>query len=357
MMRVAIAPTNSALTMTAKHARRWLVGAIKLTLASCILAYLVWQAQRHDSFTRLVHEPKRWSLLFAGFALTFASVVVSFSRWYVLVKALGLRFRLADAFRLGFLGYLLNFVSLGVVGGDLFKAVFIAREQPGKRTEAVATVVMDRVVGLYGLLVVASLAFLALNAQQAIASDIVRTMFTITVALAAIGTVALAMLVFGRSGAQRTSRLAAGVPYLGRTFERLVVAGMAYRTHRVLLLAAIIFSTMVHGLLITAFTCIALGLPVVAPSLGEHCVIVPMSLVGAAIPATPNGLGTLEAGIETLYRLIPAPPGPAKGDGTVVAFGYRLATMLVAAVGLIYYLAQRSKVDDLLHEAEATAEE
>ena len=41
-----------------------------------------------------------------------------------------------------------------------FKAVFIAREQHGKRAEAVATVVIDRLIGLYVLFVVASVAAL-----------------------------------------------------------------------------------------------------------------------------------------------------------------------------------------------------
>ncbi len=61
----------------------------------------------------------------------FCAVSLTFVRWYLLVRALGLHFRLLDAFRLGFLGYLFNFVSVGSVGGDLFKAIFIAREQPG----------------------------------------------------------------------------------------------------------------------------------------------------------------------------------------------------------------------------------
>ena len=354
-MRSATASSKSAPLMSEKRAPRWLVGAIKLTLAAAILTFLVWQAQQHDSFARVIHEPKRWWLLAAGFAFTFASVVVSIVRWYMLVQALGLSFRVSDAFRLGFLGYLLNFVSLGVVGGDLFKAVFIAREQPGKRTEAVATVVVDRAVGLYGLLFVASCAFLVLSARQVINSDVVRTMFTITLVLTIVGTAALGVLLLGRSQQDRARRIAT-MPYVGPTIARLLAALTAYRTHRSLLLASIVFSIAIHSLLILAFTSIALGLPVGAPTLGEHSVIVPMSLVGAAIPATPNGLGTLEMGIETLYHLVPLPPGPASGDGTVVAFVYRLATMLVAAVGLFYYLAQRSKVDALLQEAEATAE-
>ena len=34
--------------------------------------------------------------------------------------------------------------------------MFIAREQPGKRTEAVASVLIDRVVGLYAMILVAT---------------------------------------------------------------------------------------------------------------------------------------------------------------------------------------------------------
>ncbi len=65
-----------------------------------------------------------------------------------------------EAFRLGSICFLLSFVSAGSVGGDLFKAVFLARRRPGKRVEAVASVLVDRGVGLYGLLLVVAAALL-----------------------------------------------------------------------------------------------------------------------------------------------------------------------------------------------------
>ena len=102
-----------------------------------------------------------------------------------------------DAFRLGFLGYLMNFVSLGSVGGDLFKAVFIAHEQPGKRAEAVATVFIDRVVGLYGLFVVATIAILCTGQLQT-AVEQVRIISIGTLAGTVVGAVGiLALLVPG----------------------------------------------------------------------------------------------------------------------------------------------------------------
>ena len=107
-----------------------------------------------EQYQQFKNRPKNWPLLLAAMVVVFCAVALTFVRWYLLVRAL-LRFRILDAFRLGFLGYLFNFVSVGSVGGDLFKAFFIAREQPGRRAEAVATVMVDRVVG-YALVLLTS---------------------------------------------------------------------------------------------------------------------------------------------------------------------------------------------------------
>ena len=60
----------------------------------------------------------------------------------------------------GALGFALNFVSLGTVGGDLFKAVLLAKVSPGRRTEAVVTVMADRILGLLMMMLLASTAIL-----------------------------------------------------------------------------------------------------------------------------------------------------------------------------------------------------
>ena len=139
--------------------RRVAVSLVKGGLAAAILAYLFFQLRDDDGFQRLLEQPKNWGMLAAAQALVLTALAVNYIRWYVLGRALDLDFSIRDAFRLGALGMLLNQVSPGALGGDLFKAVFIAREQPGKRTEAVASVLIDRVVGLYAMLLVASLGY------------------------------------------------------------------------------------------------------------------------------------------------------------------------------------------------------
>ena len=157
--------------------KKILIALIKYSISFAILGYLFYAASSDESFTELRESPKNWSLLCAAFLLMLVGVTSTIVRWHMLVRAIDLPFSVRDAFRLGFLGYLFTFLTLGVVGGDLLKAVFLARKQPGRRAEAVATVVVDRVIGLYALFVVATIAFLTfgLDALNVRDPDAART--------------------------------------------------------------------------------------------------------------------------------------------------------------------------------------
>ena len=58
--------------------------------------------------------------------------------------------KLGQAIRLGLIGLFYNTFLPGGVGGDIIKAAGLARSQE-RRTVAVATVLMDRVIALWGL--------------------------------------------------------------------------------------------------------------------------------------------------------------------------------------------------------------
>src|SRR5438067_4237931 len=85
----------------------------------------------------------------AGLLLT-ASLLISFVRWHLLVRAQDLPFALPNALRLGLVGFFFSTFLPGSVGGDIVKAAALARQQ-SRRTVAVATVIMDRVIALWGL--------------------------------------------------------------------------------------------------------------------------------------------------------------------------------------------------------------
>ena len=111
-------------------------------------------------FANLVDQPKRWDMLAAAWACCTVAVLLTFVRWWYLVRALDVPCRFRDAIRISFWGYLFNLAPLGIVGGDLVKAVMLDHEHPRHRAKAVASVLVDRVIGLYVLFVVASAAIL-----------------------------------------------------------------------------------------------------------------------------------------------------------------------------------------------------
>lgn len=321
-----------------------------------IIAYLAARARRDGTFAPLVDQPKHWGLLALGLAAYLAAVLLSFVRWRALVVALRLPFSLRDALRLGFLGYLFNFVSLGAVGGDLFKAVFIAREQPGFRAEAVATVVMDRILGLVMLLVLASAAIL-FTGQLESSSREVQILSQGTLAATAAGLIGFGLLLAaGRAPSAWRQRLAR-LPLVGPVAEKLFSGVAAYRRQPAVLAFACLLTLAIHSGCALSVYWIALGLPGAAPTLAEHFVIVPLALVTGVLPLPVNGLGALEYAVDALYQWIPAGGAIPEGRGFVVALGYRAAIIFVALIAAAYYLASRREVTQVLEEAEHEAAE
>jgi len=328
---------------------------LKFGVSAGLIAWLVVQAQRDKAFADLASQPKDWLLLAAAAACCFAAITLTFVRWYVLVRALDLPFSLKDSFRLGFLGYLLNFVSLGAVGGDLFKAVFVAREQPGRRAEAVATVVLDRLVGLYMLFVLGTIAILATD-QLSSSSREVQIVSRGTLICTGLGAAGIAVLLIPGLTQGRFSAFLQHLPRVGPLFGKLLGAIRIYRQRPGMLLLSAAMSLVVHSLSATGIWFVSRGLPGQSPSLADHLVIVPLAMVTGVLPLPVNGLGAFETAVVFLYESVPTGLAVSEGRGLVVALGYRAITILIALVGVCYYLASRREVAQVMHEAEVELE-
>ncbi len=332
-----------------------LVGAAKYGISLSILGYLFHQASQDQSFAELYRQPKQWGLLGLAFGTALAAVMLTFLRWFLLVRSLHLPFRLGNAMRLGFVGYLFNFLTLGVVGGDLLKAVFIARQQPGRRAEAVATVVVDRSIGLFALFLLAAISFLSVDLEATSVRDprqleFIQLICRVTFACAVAGTLGLAVLLLpGFTTAPFWDALTQ-LPRVGGTIERLVGAMRMYRRQPLMLLGTLVMSLGTHTLFVLCIYLIARGLPGGEPPLSTHFVIVPIANVAGAIPL-PGGMGPFEYTLDLLYRGVSS-VSVAPRQGFLIALAFRLITLLIAMVGVVYYLAGRREVSDLVKEAE-----
>lgn len=326
--------------------KKYLIWIAKISVSAAILSYLFYNAWQNRSFDDLVNQPKNWGLLAGGLLVALLSFLVSFLRWYMLVRALELPFAFRNAIRLGFIGHFFSFLTLGMVGGDLLKAIFIAHEQPGRRTEAVASVIIDRVIGLYALFVMATAAFFVSD----LSGDAALRVCQVTVGMTIAGTCGLALVLMPGFTSLALWDALAKIPKLGRLIERLVFAVRMYRRKLHVLAVSLVMSLGVHALSTLSVFLVAYGLPGKSPDLGTHFVIVPIAMVANAIPL-PGGLGGLEMALEFLYRAVGDASYP-DGRGFVIALTYRLITILLALIGVAYYLVGRREVEALIHETE-----
>jgi uncharacterized protein (TIRG00374 family) len=334
--------------------RRTLVTVIKLALAAAILLFLVFQAR--DGFADLVNKKVYWPLLLAGLACTIIAAGLSFVRWHLLIRALAIDISLPTTMSLGALGLAMNFVSPGSIGGDFFKAVFLAHGQPGKRTEAVASVVADRLLGLTTMLSLASAGILVTGLYAAPSVPVRVLCRTILFfAIVAWTAIALLLLVPALSGKQVRSWVEA-IPLVGATAGRLLGAVHAYRNQQGTLLLAFSISIVMALCYVTSYYAIARGLPVHEPTWAEHLVIVPTAGLAGAIPLTPAGLGTTEAVVDVLYKTMPGGDETRKDDGVLVAFGRRFTEIAVALIGFGFYLTHRRQVQEVYTEATEAAD-
>lgn len=332
--------------------KRYLITFAKFGIAAAIIAWLVIKVNQDAGAKKieLFAASNRWGLFaLAGLAFL-ANLILTIIRWHLLVVALDIPFRLRDAFRLGFLGYLFNFVSLGSVGGDVFRAIFIARETPQHRAEAVATVLIDRIIGLYILFVMASCCIIYQELWNSPATY-TRMIANTTLLATVIGFAGIVVLLVPGFTTGALSEALGRLPRIGHTVSRLIWAVRIYRRKLAVIFWASLLTVGVHTLSTLGVYALAIGLEGEVPTLGEHFIIVPLAMVAGAIPLTPQGIGTFEVALRTLYEQVPSVTKMSVTGVIEVAIWYRILTILNAAIGVVYYFTSRREVAEIWNEA------
>lgn len=330
------------------------LAAGKFMVPAVIIGYLLYSIEPAD-WTEIRDQPKSFGLLGAALGVAIAAMMLSFARWCVLVRCQGIELSMLEAFRLGSICFLLSFVSAGSVGGDVFKAIFLAKRRPGKRVEAVASVFVDRGSGLYGLLLLVAAAFLlsdplgvsAVDTQAA--KEQAATMKSIqwaTGTLIGLGTAVLALLILGGRSVDRLIAWASQVPIIGGLVAKIGPPLRAFHHHPFAFGLSVLMSLGVQSLLVVSMYLVAKGLYRSPPTFAEHFVIVPIGMLASALPITPAGLGVLEATIEWLYRIVPRVATDAKG--TLVALVFEFVKVVMAVIGTVFYWTANAEVRDSL---------
>ncbi len=340
--------------------RHFLIGLAKYGIGFGLLAYVLatnWAPKAgNPGIQGLLEQAPDYAALTAVFVLCVGVLAIQYFRWYVLVRALDLPFTVAGAFRLGLVGTFYNVFLPGSVGGDLVKAFYIARDQPGRRAAAVATVVIDRLIGLFGLLwfsaVIGGAFWLAGDVRIA-GNDYLQKIIRVCGVL--VGLTVLGWVVLGFLPPHRADRFAgrlAKIPKLGKTLAEVWYAVWTYRQRPGTVYLSVALTAVCHVAMVLMYH---LGVRVfLAPgaepgTLAEHFVIAPVGFIAQAFFPAPGGVGGGEAIFGYLYELL----GRPDQIGLMGRLTLRVAEWSCGLAGLAVFLRMKAELPAVQAEAEA----
>ena len=333
---------------------------LKWPVALGLLTWLIYQ--NWDEFCQLADRPKNWFFFALAFAVYSASILLTFVRWYLLVWAQEFRFTLRDAFRLGFIGCLFNYVAPGAAGGDLVKAVLIAREQESRRAVAAASVLFDRILGLLALFIVG--AFASLFEPDLLQHSTTKWVVAALWAGSVGGLVGLAVMLHPAATRSRRLNTLVRLSYVSGPIRGLMNAVRLYQAKRCVLMVAVAISIVAHFGVLSCFYLCAQALRLTeAPGYWAHLVLIPGAELAAVVVPVPGGVGPLEFGVGYGYRLAHEAAGNSVGiemsaaAGLVAAISVRVISICVAAIGACYYLTAHHEIAHIMQESSAETQE
>ena len=203
------------------------------------------------------------------------------------------------------------------IGGDAVRAYGLSKEGVGG-VDAVASVLMDRLLGVVSILIVAIAG--AILARHLI--DI-RSLFPAFAILVVLCAAALAVVFSPRAAAAAAGLLALS-PRGRETGSRLVEAIQRYATLHMAMTNVLVCSIAVQVLRVLQTYCLGLALGIAVPA-GVYFALVPIILLIVLMPITINGIGTTQAGFVWLF-------GRA-GVANAPAFALSVLFLAIAVVG------------------------
>ena len=320
-----------------RKSRRILQQALKAALAAVILGWMV-RSGRLD-LTQLSQAAHQWPYLLAIGGICYTGFLLTAMRWRLLLASQGVPLSLWKSFSLTMIGVLFSTVIPGTVSGDVVKAYYIRASVPERSARAITTILVDRIVGMLGLLVLSAVG--GLFSYNVISGNRQVRLFYWMVAAAALcfaAGIAIAV-VSSRWAVNLADRMAGRFRVLSAVKECLGTLAV-FHAKPLVLVAALAISLPGQALTSVAFYLAARALGISSLPFLPFLWIVPLGLVAMSIPIAPAGLGIGQMAFYTLFEFV----FPGNGNlGSSMSVVFHLAYIAASLSGIVFYLTQPAR--------------
>lgn len=281
----------------------------------------------------------------AAFALGGGMLFLGVLRWQLVLRVHGLELPLRQATHISLVAHFFNAFLLGTAGGDVAKAYYAARETHHKKTEAVVAVFVDRIIGLWAMLLFGGI--MILPNYKLFGQPGLRTACAVLVAmLAAASGFLFVAFRGGVSKAVPGARSWLRKLPKGDRIEQVLEACRIFGRSPFFLTRTLGISFVVNLLVVWQFVVLARGLHIDLPPLALY-LVVPLIICIAALPISPAGLGVRE---NLFVHLLAAPaigvPATLALSLSLLAYAMSLAWSVVGGVAYMT-LKDRSRLREL----------
>jgi glycosyltransferase 2 family protein len=274
------------------------------------------------------------------------TILIGMWRWRLVLRVQGLELSTMRALEISLIAHFFNSFLLGSSGGDLLKAYYAARETHHQKPEAVLTVVVDRIIGLFAMLVFACLMMLPNLAMLEKYKRLMAISGFIALMLAGCGGFLVLAFWGGLSRYWPHARARLRKLPKAELLERALASARRFGQDRVFLLKSMGLSMLLNLACVGQFVALAHGLNLRVP-LSFLFLVVPTIICISALPITPSGLGVRENLYVWLLAIpeiaIPATPALSL---SLLAFGGSLVWSIVGG-GVYLFLRDRQHLDEV----------
>jgi glycosyltransferase 2 family protein len=280
-----------------------------------------------------------------------ATIFLSVIRWRWVLSVHGLNLSLGRAMEISIVAHFFNAFLLGATGGDLIKAWYAARETHHKKIEAVGTVFVDRIIGLFALLLFACVT-MTFNLEFLKSDPTYRKLAIFVLVMSAGGFVAT-FLAFRGGMSMGFSKVREWIRRLpkGDTIEKLRDSFLVYRKHKRALFSTLLISLLIHFVAVLHVKTVAWGMASHV-TFWQLLTIVPIISCFIVLPISPSGLGVREN--LFVYMLISPLIADTEAQALALSLLCFAGSLFWSLIGGIVYATfkDRHHLDEITHESD-----
>jgi len=310
-----------------QETKSWLGWVARMVFTLGALWFLATKLNWQEFLATLRGAQAGW--LLAALAAYGGVVLVSIVRWHLLLEVAGAAVGWVRTAQLAVAGLFFNSVLPGVMGGDVIRAFWAARDAPQARPAAVVSILLERVLGLTASVLLGAALILPrwneLNPHPVTQAG----------ALAFVTVAGLLLVILAVLATPYSSRLLAGDHSSGwrKAAAEGAKACHVCLTHPVGAGVGLMLSLMSQALLVTLFFTVAEAMSLPA-DFWQLASVLPMVAMVTVLPITWNGLGLREAAFVTFLGVF----GVAAAQAVAISLTAFAVILIWNLLGGVVYL-------------------